>query len=139
MSPSSASYPLPARVGPREVLDLAWPVIVSMLSFTLMSAVDVIFVGRLGSAPLAAIGAAIPVGFLFRAYGLGLLRGARVLVAQRAGASDDETARRLGWQAVWLALAMGSLVTAAIPLAWWGASACSGPTARCAGWPGSTW
>jgi len=41
-------------------MSLAWPVIVSMLSYTLMSAVDAIFVGRLGTAPLAGIGLSMP-------------------------------------------------------------------------------
>ena len=47
---------LPERVGIREVLDLSWPIMVSMLSYTVMGVVDTLFVGRLGTAPLAAVG-----------------------------------------------------------------------------------
>ena len=43
----------------RAVFDLAWPVMVSMLSYTLMSVVDTLFVSRLGTNPLAAVGLAV--------------------------------------------------------------------------------
>ena len=42
-------------VGVRQVLHLAWPIMISMVSFTAMLVTDSIFVARLGTAPLAAI------------------------------------------------------------------------------------
>ena len=38
------------------VFNLAWPVMVSMLSYTAMSVIDTLFVSRLGTSPLAAVG-----------------------------------------------------------------------------------
>lgn len=110
------SKALPERIGATELLELAWPLIVSMLSYTLMAAVDAVFVARLGTVPLAAIGIAIPLLFLVRAYGLGVLQGVRVLTAQRTGAEDHAEARALGWQAVWMALALGVLAMSLIPV-----------------------
>lgn len=92
--------------GPREVLRLAWPVIVQMLSYQLMTTADTIFVSQLGTAELAAVGLVLPLVFLFRGFGHGLLGGVRVLTSQRHGASDPHGARRAGWQGLWIGLFM---------------------------------
>ncbi|MCO4746159.1 MAG: MATE family efflux transporter [Proteobacteria bacterium] len=92
--------------GPREVLHLAWPVIVQMLSYQLMTTADTIFVSRLGTAELAAVGLALPIVFLFRSFGHGLLGGVRVLTSQRHGAGDLIGARRAGWQGLWIGAVM---------------------------------
>jgi len=107
---------LPDRIGAREVIDLAWPLVVSMLSFTLMSVADAAFVGRLGTEPLAGIGLAITVLFLVRSFGIGLVQGIRVLTAQRTGAEDEVAALRLGWQALWLSAVLGILTLALVPM-----------------------
>lgn len=107
---------LPDRIGPREVLALAWPVVISMLSYTLMSAADAVFVGRLGTRPLAAIGLGIVVMFLARSYGIGLLSGLRIVTSHRTGAEAHEAARRLGWQGLWLGGVLSVISIALIPL-----------------------
>ncbi len=107
---------LPERVGIREVLDLSWPIMVSMVSFTVMTVVDTIFVARLGTAPLAAIGLAASVTFLFLAFALGLLRGTRVVVAQSTGAGDEASVDRSVWQALWLAWLLGAVIASMAPL-----------------------
>ena len=71
----------------RRVLRLAWPVMVSMLSFSMMSAADAVFVGRLGTVSLAAIGLGVTGSYLFLALPMGLVRGLRVATAQATGAS----------------------------------------------------
>ncbi len=110
-------HTLPARVGPREVLGLAWPVIVSMLSFTLMAAADAVFVGWLGTASLAAIGIASTALFLVRSFGVGLLSGVRIVVAQRVGAGSHGVATRAGWQALWVVGALSLASWALLPFA----------------------
>jgi len=117
MFPRDAHRALPERVGVREVLDLAWPVVVSMLSFSLMAAADVAIVGQLGTEPLASIGMALTLWYLLRAWPFGVISGVRVLTAQRMGAGDRDTVERLGWQGLWLAIAFGVLQAAFIPLA----------------------
>ena len=100
------------------VYRLAWPVMVSMLSYTAMSVIDTLFVSRLGTAPLAAVGLAAIVVFFTQSFGAGLMGGVRVLVSQATGARDTLTAARLGWQVLWLALPLGvamSLMSLAPP------------------------
>ncbi|HSC86513.1 MAG TPA: MATE family efflux transporter, partial [Polyangiaceae bacterium] len=41
---------------PRELVRLSWPMIVSLLSVSVASLLDTLFVGRLGAVPLAAVG-----------------------------------------------------------------------------------
>jgi multidrug resistance protein, MATE family len=121
----SAPPHLPLRH--RDVLGLAWPIVVSMLSVTAMTVVDTIYVGRLGTPELAAIGVSTSVVYLVTAFGSGLLAGARVHVARATGADRVELAGGYAWSGVWLALGMGLLValTAAVgPVVfpWMGAS-----------------
>ena len=78
-----------------QVVGLAWPIAVQMLSFTAMGLVDTLFVGQLGTASLAAVGLGGTVGLLVQAGGIGLVSGTRVAVAQAHGAGRPEVARRL--------------------------------------------
>lgn len=117
----------PSIPGVRRVLQLAWPVMLSMVTYSLMSAADAIFVGRLGTVPLAAIGLAVTTSWLFIALPYGLIRGVRVAVAQATGAGRTVSADSYAWQAIWLALGFGLLValgSRAGPwvLSWLGAS-----------------
>lgn len=119
MSVLLATGAAPAPMNTRRVLALAWPVMVSMVSYALMSAADAIFVGRLGTAPLAAIGLAVTTTWLFLALPMGLMRGVRVAVAQAVGAERLRTADVLGWQALWLAAIAGAAVAGASVLGPW--------------------
>jgi len=69
----------------RRVSQLALPVILGSLSFTLLSAVDTIMLGRLGEAPLGASGIA-GVFYFALAFAFGSLAvGVQVLTARRFG------------------------------------------------------
>mgnify|MGYP002634775650 CR=1 FL=1 len=98
---------LPESIGLREVSTLAWPICVSMLSYTAMMVADSIFVGWLGTAQLAAMGLAGPAVYLVLALGVGVVRGVKVVVAQREGAGDVDAVQRLLWQAAWLGAGLG--------------------------------
>jgi len=91
----------------RAVFSLAWPVMISMLSYTAMSVVDTLFVSRLGTEPLAAVGLASILVFFSQSFGAGLMGGVRVLVSQATGADDHTRARKFGWQGLWIALPLG--------------------------------
>lgn len=95
----------------RAVFDLAWPVMVSMLSYTLMSVVDTLFVSRLGTNPLAAVGLAAVLVFFTQSFGAGLMGGVRILVAQSTGADQHAQAARFGWQGLWIAVPLGVAMT----------------------------
>jgi len=107
---------LPNHVGPRQVIDIAWPVMVSMLSYTAMSLVDTLYVGRLGTEALAAVGLAIPVMLLLVFFGQGVLRAVKVTVAQATGAQDHTTAQAAAWQGLWAAVGLTLMVYAMVPL-----------------------
>jgi multidrug resistance protein, MATE family len=72
------------HLGP--LLQLAWPIAVSMLSYSLMTAIDTLFVGRKGAEPIAAVGLGGLVSFTLLTFAMGLLRGGKVLVAHAHGA-----------------------------------------------------
>jgi len=93
-----------------EVAHTAWPIVISMLSYTAMGVVDTLFVGRLGTSQLAGVALAVTSVMLFNSVALGGLRGIKVVVAQATGAGDSEMARRSGWQGLWLALLLGGVV-----------------------------
>jgi multidrug resistance protein, MATE family len=101
---------LPERIDHKAVMGLAWPVVVSMLSYTAMGLVDTLFVGRLGTAPLAAVGLGAIAMHLLQAFPLGLMAGARVVVSQRHGAEDDDGARKGARLAIQVGLLFGGVV-----------------------------
>ncbi len=94
----------------RDVFRLAWPVMVSMLSYTAMGVVDTLFVSRLGTEPLAAVGFAATLVFTSQSFGAGLMAGVRVVVAQLHGAGQDRLGIRVAWQGLWLAAGLGVVV-----------------------------
>jgi MATE family multidrug resistance protein len=110
---------LPARIGIRSVLDLAWPICISMLSYTAMTVADSIFVGRLGTAPLAAIGISAAVIHSVTAFGHGLIGGMRVSVARCTGARRPDEARVYAWQGLWVAAVIGVACMAMAPIGPW--------------------
>ncbi len=92
----------------RRVLTLAWPSVLEQSLVTLIGLVDTYIVGHLGAAALAGVGLGTQVlnlaAALFAAVGV----GATALVARHIGASEPDEARRLAWQALLLALALGA-------------------------------
>ena len=87
MSPNQRQTDLPWIDNPvPELARLAWPISVSMLSHSLLTLADTLFVGRLGPAPLAAVSLGGVASFALLCFGWGLLRAVKVLVAQGVGA-----------------------------------------------------
>jgi MATE family multidrug resistance protein len=72
-----------------QLVRLAWPIAVSMLSYSLMTVVDTLFVGRLGAAALAGVAWAGVVAFTLLCFGIGLVRAVKVQVSQAVGAGRD--------------------------------------------------
>ena len=71
-----------------ELVRLAWPIAVSMLSYSVMTLVDTLFVGRLGASALAGVGLGGVASFSLVCFGLGLLRAVKTLVSQAVGAGN---------------------------------------------------
>ncbi|MFO0572130.1 MAG: MATE family efflux transporter [Polyangiaceae bacterium] len=69
-----------------ELVRLAWPIAVSMLSYSVMTLVSTLFVGRLGANALAAVGLGGIAAFGLIVFSFGLLRAVKVVVSQATGA-----------------------------------------------------
>jgi multidrug resistance protein, MATE family len=75
-----------AYLGP--LIKLTWPIAVSMLSYSLMTAVDTLFVGRKGAGAIAAVGLGGLASFTLLTFAMGLLRAGKVLIAHAYGAQQ---------------------------------------------------
>jgi MATE family multidrug resistance protein len=95
----------------RELLHLAWPITISMLSFSAMTLVSTAFVASIGSDELAGVGLAGVIGFALVCFGIGLLRGAKTLVSQAVGAGRRDRIPELVGAALGTAIALGALAT----------------------------
>jgi MATE family multidrug resistance protein len=102
---SSQPSPLAWEAQPaRSLVKLAWPIMVSTLSYSVMTLVDTLLVGRLGPAALAGVGLGGTAAFVFLCFSFGLLRAAKTLVAQALGAGRrDQVGAYLGAALVWAA------------------------------------
>jgi len=105
---AASSLPWSERPG-RELLKLAWPITVSMISYSTMTLASTAFVASVGSDELAGVGLGAVVGFALLCFGIGLLRGAKTLVSQAVGANRRELIPELLGGAIGLALAFGLL------------------------------
>lgn len=97
----------------RELLRLAWPITVSMVSFSMMTLTSTAFVAHIGADELAGVGLGGVVGFAFVCFGIGLLRGAKTLVSQAVGADRRDRIPELLGAAVALAIGLGAAATIA--------------------------
>jgi multidrug resistance protein, MATE family len=111
-SASSISLTWTERPG-RALLRLAWPITVSMVSFSTMTLASTAFVAQIGADELAGVGLAGVVGFALVCFGIGLLRGAKTLVSQALGAGRQDRIPELVGAAVLIALALGLVATMA--------------------------
>jgi MATE family multidrug resistance protein len=103
---SSKGSPLAWESRPaRELVTLAWPIAVSTISYSVMTLVDTLLVGRLGTAQLAGVGLGGTAAFVLLCFSFGLLRGAKTLVAQAIGAGRrDQAGAYLGAALFWALL-----------------------------------
>ncbi len=102
----------------REILALAVPALGSLAAEPLYILVDTAIVGHLGREQLAALGiSAVVLGTLFAIFNF-LQYGTTAQVGRASGAGEEQAARRLGGQALWLCLAVGiGLTVLLVPLA----------------------
>lgn len=109
---SSSSLTWTERPG-RELLRLAWPITISMVSFSTMTLASTAFVAQVGSDELAGVGLAGVVGFALICFGIGLLRGAKTLVSQAVGAGRNDRIPELLGAALVIAVVLGAFATLA--------------------------
>ncbi len=103
--------------GLREVTALAYPVVLTQLSATLMGVVDSAMVGRLGPTYLAAAGFGSIWLWTIFSFFYGTASGVQTFVSQRDGAGQPEQTGRWIWQGFFSVVPMAALT--AILLAPW--------------------
>ncbi len=109
----------PPGGGLREVGALAYPVILSQISATVMGIVDSAMVGRIGATELGAVGfAGIWTWTTFALFN-GTASGVQTFVSQAHGAGDERSCGAWAWQASWVLVpvvaAVALLVAAVTP------------------------
>ena len=85
---------------------LAWPITISMSLMMIGPLVDMIWIGRLGSAAMAGVGISGMVVMLINALIMGLFTGLRAMVARFVGAGDKEKANHVAQQAFVISVAV---------------------------------
>ena len=91
----------------RELIRLAWPIALSMISYSVMTVVDTLLIGHVGRAELAGVGLGGVTAFVLLCFSFGLLQGAKVLVSQAIGANRSDRADAYLGAAVIAALGIG--------------------------------
>lgn len=102
-----------------EVLRVAWPIIVGVLSYTAMGVADTFYVGFLGTTSLAAVGLATTVVLALNAFFLGTLDGVKVVASQAFGANEHDRVQASAWHGLMLALPLGVLALGTLFLDGW--------------------
>jgi MATE family multidrug resistance protein len=103
--------------GGREVLRVAAPLVVSSLSWTIMTFVDRAMLSRMSLQAMDAAFTSSLAWFAILALPLGICSYANTFVAQYDGAGRSERVGLAMWQAVWIAIALGAGFLLLIPLA----------------------
>ena len=103
------------RAASWRVIRLAYPIVLASLSYTLLSVVDTVLLGRIGATPLAASGVA---GVLFFALVFplsGTAIGVQTLVARRFGEGNLRECGHVAGNGLLMALALGIPLVVASP------------------------
>ena len=99
----------------RPVLLLAYPIIVTNMSETLLGVVDTYMVGQLGIIEIGAVGLGASFAWLFYLPLGGLAIGINTFVAQSYGAGKLKDCGYMTWQGLYIALISGVIILLAIP------------------------
>ena len=105
--------------GGREVLRVSAPLVVSSLSWTIMTFADRVMLNWVSGTAMSAAFTSSAAWFAMLSLPLGICSYANTFVAQYDGAGQPQKIGRVYWQAVWVALGFAPLVLLAIPLAPW--------------------
>ena len=99
----------------RPVWLLAYPIIVTNMSETLLGVVDTYMVGQLGIIEIGAVGLGASFAWLFYLPLGGLAIGINTFVAQSYGAGKLKDCGYMTWQGLYIALISGVIILLAIP------------------------
>ena len=99
-------------VGPigRALGLLAIPMMLEMSMEAVFALTDIIFVSRLGTDAVAAVGLTEALVTVLYAVAIGLGMGVTALISRRIGAKDHEGAARVAGQAIWIGAIVAALI-----------------------------
>ena len=107
----------PARwEGLREVLRMAWPIMLGAMSFVIMDFVDKIFVSRLGVDHLAAVGSAGIWSYTLGVFFVGIAGCVATFASQSIGRGNKDHSAAYTWQGIYISIAAGSTVLLMWPI-----------------------
>lgn len=86
------------------------PAIIAQIVNASYNLVDTIFIGRLGTIPLAAVAVANPIMALYRAVGMGIGVGAASLISRQLGEGKNEQADRTAGGAITTFLIISTII-----------------------------
>jgi putative MATE family efflux protein len=95
----------------QDIWYLALPMILEMSVLNVSQVLDTLWVGKLGSAALAAVTISVAIRWVINGMASGLGIGAMAVVARRTGARDRAAARHAVWQIILLGVAIAALLT----------------------------
>src|SRR5919202_1306801 len=92
----------------RETLALAWPLVLTTLTQSLIQSTDIVLLGWAGAGTLAAATLGINLYYAFLIFGIGLVTAAAPIMAKELGARRHSVrdVRRTVRQAMWAAVAV---------------------------------
>ena len=102
--------------GARELLTVAYPLILSTASSTVMQFINRVFLAHYSPDALAACVPAGLLSFVFACFFFGVVSYTNAFVSQYFGRGKTASVSVAVWQGVWLALASGLLLLALTPL-----------------------
>ncbi|MGQ9611055.1 MAG: MATE family efflux transporter [bacterium] len=90
--------------GYRQLLGLAYPIMITMISQTLMGLMDTIMVGRLGTSQLGAVGLSSTIIWTFFSFFNGLISSANTFISQDYGAKEHNKIGKTLWHYIYISL-----------------------------------
>jgi putative MATE family efflux protein len=97
----------------RNVFELAWPSVLSMILMTAFAITDAFFLGRLGTVPLAAAISAIFVVWMLHSVIQIITTGTTAVVARWVGEGRLDEAARAATQSLWWGMGLAGVLTVA--------------------------
>jgi putative MATE family efflux protein len=94
-----------------NLLLLSWPMVLMETLYVISQAVDMVWVGKLGSSAIAGLGIANIVIMLIISMDMGVVVGVRAMVARYVGAGDYRGANQIAGQAILLSAFWGAMMT----------------------------
>ncbi|MDD3243848.1 MAG: MATE family efflux transporter [Eubacteriales bacterium] len=95
----------------KDIMELAWPALVEQVLVSLVSMVDMMMVGKLGSYAIASVGLCTQPRFVLLSCFIALNVGTTALVARMKGAGDQEGANRVLRQSMMLTLVLSAVLS----------------------------